>query len=289
MPDQPTVRLNKVLREFNISLDRAVEHLAQMGHDVEARPTTKISQEVYKVLLDEFANDKSKKDASAEISEEKRKEKEAQRLEQEKLELEKQQREKERLKKLEIIRATANLNRPKSLGKIDLNTTKAGAPKVSSPSDDQEKVAKKETPKSKEQTNQPTLKKTTPQKGDNSDKEIVAKEIGKESSKTVLKKTETPSKEDPSSESNEEETPLEGDSTIATNYAKLSGPKKTGMVIDLDSFKKKEKSVEDARKKKRKRISKEPASPKPELQHLKIIEEVPVNKKDQIAQQLYQR
>ena len=35
------------------------------------------------------------------------------------------------------------------------------------------------------------------------------------------------------------------------------------MVIDLDSFKKKEKSVEDARKKKRKRISKEPASPKP--------------------------
>ncbi len=263
MPDQPTIRLNKVLREFNISLDRAVEHLAQMGHDVEARPTTKISQEVYKVLLDEFANDKSKKDASAEISEEKRKEKEAQRLEQEKLELEKQQREKERLEKQEVIRATANLNRPKSLGKIDLNTTKAGAPKVSSPSDDQEKVAKKETPKSKEETNQPTLKKTTPQKGDNSDKEIVAKETGKESSKTIVEKTETPSKEDPSSESNEEETPLEGDITIATNYAKLSGPKKTGMVIDLDSFNKKEKSVVDARKKKRKRISKEPASPKP--------------------------
>ena len=44
MPDQPTIRLNKVLRELNISLDRAVEHLAQKGHDVEARPTTKISQ-----------------------------------------------------------------------------------------------------------------------------------------------------------------------------------------------------------------------------------------------------
>ena len=49
------------------------------------------------------------------------------------------------------------------------------------------------------------------------------------------------------------------DGTITTKYAKLSGPKKTGLVIDLDSFNKKEKSVEDARKKKRKRISKDPA------------------------------
>ena len=47
MPDQPTIRLNKVLRELNISLDRAVEHLGQEGHEVEARPTTKISPEVY--------------------------------------------------------------------------------------------------------------------------------------------------------------------------------------------------------------------------------------------------
>ena len=66
MPDQPTIRLNKVLRELNISLDRAVEHLVKEGHEVEARPTTKISQEVYKVLLDEFETDKSKKDASHE-------------------------------------------------------------------------------------------------------------------------------------------------------------------------------------------------------------------------------
>ena len=29
MADQPSIRLNKVLRELNISLDRAVEFLAQ--------------------------------------------------------------------------------------------------------------------------------------------------------------------------------------------------------------------------------------------------------------------
>tara|TARA_B100000767_G_scaffold55048_1_gene50549 strand:+ start:2407 stop:5199 length:2793 start_codon:yes stop_codon:yes gene_type:complete len=267
MPDQPTIRLNKVLRELNISLDRAIEHLALKGHDVEARPTTKISQEVYKVLLDEFANDKSKKDASAEIGEEKRKEKEVQRLKQVKLELEKQKREKERLEKQEVIRASANLNRPKALGKIDLNTTKPGAPEVSSSTEKKEeentvgKVTEKETAKPKGETKP---KKATSQKEEALEIKLVVKETLKEEfSKTVLKKTEAITKEDNPSDPKEESTTAEVDSTIATNYAKLSGPKKTGMVIDLDSFNKKEKSVEDARKKKRKRISKEPATPKP--------------------------
>jgi translation initiation factor IF-2 len=33
-----TLRLNKVLRELNISLDRAVEHLATKGYEIDARP-----------------------------------------------------------------------------------------------------------------------------------------------------------------------------------------------------------------------------------------------------------
>ena len=64
MADKPSIRLNKVLRELNISLDRAVEFLTQKGVDVEARPTTKITKEVYTTLLDEFETDKSKKVAS---------------------------------------------------------------------------------------------------------------------------------------------------------------------------------------------------------------------------------
>ena len=47
------------------------------------------------------------------------------------------------------------------------------------------------------------------------------------------------------------------DGSIKTKYKTLSGPKMTGQTIDLDEFKKKEKTVEDARKRKRKRISKE--------------------------------
>ena len=73
MADQPRIRLNKVLRELNISLDRAVEFLIQKGVDIDARPTTKIDTIVYNILLDEFETDKSKKVASHEVGEEKEK------------------------------------------------------------------------------------------------------------------------------------------------------------------------------------------------------------------------
>lgn len=49
-----TFRLNKVLREFNISLDRAVEHLDSKGISIEARPTTKINEKAYDLLKEGF-------------------------------------------------------------------------------------------------------------------------------------------------------------------------------------------------------------------------------------------
>ena len=71
MSENKTMRLNKVLRELNISLDRAVEHLASKGHEIESRPTTKISSDEYEVLLDGFQTDRSKKAESKEVGEEK--------------------------------------------------------------------------------------------------------------------------------------------------------------------------------------------------------------------------
>jgi translation initiation factor IF-2 len=56
MAENATIRLNKVLRELNISLDRAVDYLAANGHAIEARPTTKISEEVYQVLFGPVPN-----------------------------------------------------------------------------------------------------------------------------------------------------------------------------------------------------------------------------------------
>ena len=55
MSETKTIRLNKALRELNISLDRAIEHLVSKGHEVESRPTSKITKQEYEFLLDENA------------------------------------------------------------------------------------------------------------------------------------------------------------------------------------------------------------------------------------------
>ena len=59
MSELNKIRLNKVIREFNISLERVVEFLSSKGHEIEARPTTKISQSQYDLLLAEFKSDRS--------------------------------------------------------------------------------------------------------------------------------------------------------------------------------------------------------------------------------------
>src|SRR5210317_118300 len=114
-----TIRLNKVLRELNISLDRAVEFLDSKGIEIEKRPTTKISQETYDILADEFQTDANKKMASLEVSEAKQKEKEALREQSEREELER-----EKAKNIEVIKASKTLSGPKQVGKIDLDADK---------------------------------------------------------------------------------------------------------------------------------------------------------------------
>ena len=118
MAEGKTIRINKVLREFNISLDRAVEFLGAKGHVVEARPTAKISDEEYQLLLAEFQTDKSKKVEAKEVGEEKRKEKEELRQEFEK------EHEEKPAPAPEVVKAESKLAGPKMLGKIDLEPKK---------------------------------------------------------------------------------------------------------------------------------------------------------------------
>ena len=56
MKEKP-IRLNKVLRELNISLDRAIEYLALRGHNIEARPTAKINLEIEQILKNGFSRE----------------------------------------------------------------------------------------------------------------------------------------------------------------------------------------------------------------------------------------
>ena len=111
MSEVKTIRINKVLRELNISLDRAVEQLGEHGFEIEARPTSKISKDEYQILVDAFQTDRNKKEASEEVSEEKRKEKEAIR----------QRIEEEQDAKNQVVQARTELKGLRQVGKIDLD------------------------------------------------------------------------------------------------------------------------------------------------------------------------
>ena len=111
-----SVRLNKVIREFNISLERVVEFLSSKGHEIDARPTSKISDEQYSLLSQEFSSDRSSKVESHDLSEEKKKEKEELRIK-----FEKEQFEKE---KNQVITSSSSIPKFKKVGEIDLNKKK---------------------------------------------------------------------------------------------------------------------------------------------------------------------
>ena len=234
-----TIRLNKVLRELNISIDRAVDFLETKGIEVEKRPTTKISSEVYQMLSDEFETDANKKVASKEVSEAKLKEKEALRVEREK-EIEAKL-QKEEAAKVEVVKAKSTLEGPKQVGKIDLDTKKQ---KVE-PSPDATPPQEKENT---EEVKEPTEKEVSVTDS-NSDESKVVEEVNA-SKGEKLTDTEEPKEE-----------------KVTTKYQKLTGPKISGNKIDLSQFNKPKKKKEENKssdkaadaKKKRRRISK--ASP----------------------------
>ncbi|MGJ8737949.1 translation initiation factor IF-2 [Zobellia laminariae] len=279
MADIAKIRLNKVLKEFNISLDRAVDFLASKGHDIDARPTTKISDKVYEVLQGEFQTDKSKKVASKEVGEEKRKEKEALRLQ---LEQEQEDRRTAREKRAAEAEKTlvgkVELQGPKTVGKIDLDADKK--PKVAATPDpveekveevekmEKEVVAEVEKPKEVEQPKkveekQPVVEEK-PAKNIVEKPKVIAKidldavkkpkakpaPVQEKAKAPEAKKVEEVKAEAPApvAEGSTEEASEEkkDDGVLTTKYKKLTGPKITAK-IDLSQFNKPKKKKEDAK------------------------------------------
>ena len=171
------IRLNKVLKELNISLDRAVEFLSSKNIKIDARPTTKIDLKIYDLLSTEFEAYKSEKDVLDKINIQKRKEIEAKEMLDQKTEL-------------------------------------------------------KDSENKKDETQ---IFKDVKKEKDNKSDQIV------DDSKNSKTATEN-----------------KNSNKIETKFQKLSGLKKTGETLDLKSIekKKKENPVDDAKKKRRKRISK---------------------------------
>ena len=225
------IRLNKVLRELNISIDRAIDFLESKSIEIEKRPTTKISLEIYELLSNEFQTDANKKVASNELSESKSKEKEALRVKREaEIELLLKKKEEE----AKVITAASKIKEIKKVGKIELQSTKV-KPKVVI------------TNESTEPTSSKDVKTTAVEKS--------SFEETKKNEKSVTAATTTV-KEDVKVVNEESES--ESD-TVTTQYKKLSGLKSTGETIDLSKFKsekKKESPPSSISKRKRRRISK---------------------------------
>ena len=272
------IRLNKVLRELNISLDRAVDFLETKNVEIEKRPTTKITSEVYDLLAGEFQTDANKKVASKEVGEAKLKEKEA-------LRVQREQEIEQKLQKAEaaktVLKAKQVLQGPKKVGKIDLDGPKKAAENTevvkpvedtkSTPpkAEDTPKVAP--TPKVGDAPKVAEVSKPTPTpKVKDAPKEVPAPKTTptpKVEEAPKAPKASTPASALPApAVTAADEAVAPGDQKVeTTNYQKLSGPKSTGQKIDLTQFNKPKKAKPatpaagansaDARKKRR-RISK---------------------------------
>lgn len=269
MSEERIIRINKVLRELNISLERAVDYLKDKGIAIESNPNTKISEDVYNVLCGQFAGDKGNKEASKEVGEEKRKEKEALRIEREKEIENKRKADEERLRQQEIIKARAVVTGPVQVGKIDLNPKKATP--VSNPN---VAVEKPEVPTVK--AAEPVTETNSISSEKSSIDQSVAKSITESKEKEVTPVVE---KKPSASVAPVSDEPVE--ETITTQYQKLSGTTLTGQIIDLSQFNKPKKKKEDPKitpnkpgvpgaaganntnKNKRKRIAPKPGAPKP--------------------------
>jgi translation initiation factor IF-2 len=265
MAEVKSIRLNKVLKEFNISLDRAVDFLKSKSVEIEARPTAKISDTEYKLLSEEFAKDKEKKVESKEVGEEKRKEKEElfNDLEREREEQEKRKAaakiaaealaaEKAAAAAQKVIEAKATLKGPKKVGKVDLDT-KGNV-----------RVKEKQAPKAQ------ALEQEKETQGDNVDTPVVDSKISVKN-ETAKKSATSLDKEVANAVKTKKEVPVANDiepeasvldESVTTQYKKLNGPNFTGQKIDLAQFKKPEKKkpapgAAGEKKGRRRRITKE--------------------------------
>lgn len=240
----PKIRLNKAVKELNISIHRAVEYLQSKGIEIEREPNAILEEQAFAALESEFRKDGEQRKASHEVV--------ISKVPEEKLELEE--------KKTEIIKAKATIKpETKILGKIDLE------PKKSEPVEEKPKPELKVEKETKTELNvlgkidlsklkssskpKPKAKKETPKPEAKKEETKIVKEAPKKETS----KKEAPKKIEPVVS---EKPVIEEPQKIETQYQKLDGPKILKQTVDLSQFQTKPKDGANKNKKKRKRIEK---------------------------------
>ncbi len=250
----PKIRLNKAVKEFNISMTRLVEFLQSKGIEVESNPNAQLGESAYSALEAEFRKDGEQRKASHEVV--------IAKVPEEKLEIEPAQ--------PEVIRAKASLKpETRILGKIDLDQKKpevkeeqpAPLPPAEEPKPVVEKLTTPEKQEfkvldkidlSKIEGNKPrSSKKDQPKKPEPVVEKAPVEKVQDVPVAPAAVETPTPTVE----------TPIAADAPesdkIETVYKQLQGVKILKQTVDLSQFNKPKPSANSAAaKKKRKRIEK---------------------------------
>ncbi len=255
-------RLSKVAKELGVGVNTITDFLNENGVECDGRPTAKIDETAYNLLLDQYSTDKKAKEKSKELAKN-REERVTITIEDQKSDSKEEQFEdvdeivitntqvkpvvdlpevKKKEEKPEAPEEPENKEEaedegdgPKVLGQIDLSSidTRTRPSKKK-----KEEKKPKEKPEAKEKKEQPK-----------SDAKPEEKAQDKVEEKKESKKEEGPAKPE----------------RIETKVEKLAGPKPTGQVIDLSKFQKpkkakpvassnEDKDTEAGKKKRRKRI-----------------------------------
>ena len=256
----PKIRLNKAVKEFNISMSRLVEFLQSKGFEVEGNPNAQLEEKAYSALEAEFAKDGEQRKASHEVV--------ITKVPEEKLEIEP--------KKPEVIKAKAPaIGEAKVLGKIDLESKPAAEAKVEEEKPVEPAPATIIEPKKEEK---PELKvldkidlstiesnkpKPSPKKEEKPKQEFQKKEEPKQEQPKPQKKEQLkPEFKKPEVKEAPTSVKFDEPQKIETVYQKLDGPKILSTEkIDLSQFQNRpsKPSVDKNKKKQRKRINNGPA------------------------------
>lgn len=251
----PKIRLNKAVKEFNISMSRLVEFLQSRGFEVESNPNAQLEEAAYAALEAEFARDSEQRKASHEVV--------ISKVPEEKLEIEP--------KKPEVIKAKApSIGEARVLGKIELEKPKAEVPAaepVVAPEEPKKEEIQKVEPKKEEPVELKVLDKIDLSKIEsNKPKPSPKKEEKPKQEAPKFEKKELPKpevkKEQPKAPVKEETTSVKFDEPekIKTVYQKLDGPKIVSTEkIDLSQFQTRPSKPDPNKKKQRKRINNGPA------------------------------
>lgn len=248
------IRIGKAAKELGVGMQTIVAFLNDNGHD-DVKPNSKLTQEMYDLLLAEYQDDKEVKEAA---------DKKTEVLQQKREEL---QAVAEQVKEEKIIRAgdSAKLEGVKSVGKIDLGGSTAKEEPAPAEVESPKAEVEPTPPKVEEKAEEPApteAKADTDAETPTAEKETTEKVEAPE--EVVAASEETPAKDEtdeskPEGETSSEEEPKEGDSVIRAKAEKLSGPKTVGKIELPVEKPKKPKPVAsshdtEAGKRKRKRV-----------------------------------